>query len=537
MKKLLKWTGIVTGSLVVLAVVVIGILMIRTSRLLNQTYDVPVEVAFDEPDSATIEHGRQLVESFGCMGCHGEQLQGTVFGDSWLLFSAGGENLTRGEGGIGASYSDEDWVRAIRHGVAPDGRGLIIMPSFWFATLGRPDIEGIVAYLKSVEPVDSEIPEAHIGPFGSVLFTMAPLDGDFPLFSARAIDHSQPMVEPPPEGVNVEYGTYLARRCVGCHGDDLIGRDFDDVVSANLTALGKWSEDEFVHAAREGIVPDGRELSAAMPRWRFMTDDELSAVWSYLKTVPEVPTPELDSLRVAYIESGADSAVAERPERTATELLGATTTVAGNVLFEGDPPEMRRLPVDPVCGARATGVPHSEEVVVGDAGGLANVFVYVSAGIDEDFPAPSEPEVLDQRGCVYAPHVVGVQTGQYLEFHNSDLTMHNLHTRPRLSRPMNRGQVRGSGPIRTRFVEPEVMIEVTCDVHGWMTAYVGVVDHPYFAVTRSDGTFNFPARLPPGTYTISAWHERYGTSDQEVVITEETELSVAFAFSEEVAGF
>ena len=510
--------------------------MARASRILNQTYDVPVEVSFGEPDSATIAHGRQLVESFGCQGCHGEHFEGTVFGDSWWLFSAGGENLTSGAGGIGADYDDEDWVRAIRHGVAPDGRGLIVMPAFWFAALGRPDIEGIVAYLKSLEPVDNEIPETRIGPLGSVLFTQAPLDGDFPLISARAIDHAQPMVEPPPEGVTTEYGAYLARRCVGCHGDDLIGRDFDEVVSANLTALESWNREDFTHAVREGVVPDGRELSNAMPRWRYMTDDEVSAVWTYLRTVPEVATPRLDSLRLAVIESGSDSVAAAPPQRTTTELLGATTTLVGRALFEGEPPEMGRLPIDPVCGATGSGVPYSEEVVVGDGGGFANVFVYVSEGIDEDFPAPAEPVVLDQRGCVYSPHVVGAQVGQYVEFHNSDLTMHNLHTRPRLSRPLNRGQIRGSRPIRTRFIEPEVMVEVTCDVHGWMTAYVGVVEHPYFAVTRADGSFAFPARLPPGTYTITAWHERYGSEDQQVVITEGTELSVAFTFADASTG-
>lgn len=533
MKKLLKWSGIVTGSLVVVALLVVGILMIRAARLLDQTYDVAVDVAFAEPDSATIEHGRQLVESFGCQGCHGEFFEGTVFDDNWWTFSGGGENLTSGEGGIGGTYTDADWVRSIQHGVAPDGRGLAIMPSFWVASLGRPDIEAIVAYLKRVEPVDNEIPETRFGPLGSVLLTQIPLDGDFPIFSARAIDHSQPLAEPPPAGVTEEYGAYLTRRCVGCHGQDLIGRDFDDIVSANLTALGSWDMEDFTHAVREGVVPDGRELSNAMPRWRYMSNDEVAAVWAYVKAIPEVPTPVLDSLRIAAIESGRDSVAAARPERTVTELHGATTSVAGRVEFIGAPPQMGRLPIDPICGVTGAGTPYSEEVVVGDDGGLGNVFVYVSTGIDEDFPAPPEPRVLDQRGCVYTPHVVGVQSGQYLEFHNSDRTMHNLHTRPRFSRPMNRGHVQGAGPIRTRFVEPEIMVEVTCDVHGWMKAYVGVVDHPYFAVTREDGTFSFPTRLPPGTYTVTAWHERYGTQDHEVVIGEETELSLAFSFEAE----
>ena len=115
--------------------------------------------------------------------------------------------------------------------------------------------------------------------------------------SARVIDHEQRMAEPPPVGETAEYGAYLTRRCVGCHGDDLVGRDFDDVVSANLTALGTWSVEQFAHAVREGVIPDGRELSNAMPRWRYMSDEEISAVWTYMNTLPEVATPELDHSR------------------------------------------------------------------------------------------------------------------------------------------------------------------------------------------------------------------------------------------------
>lgn len=218
----------------------------------------------------------------------------------------------------------------------------------------------------------------------------------------------------------------------------------------------------------------------------------------------------------------------------ATVVDAATAgSINGTVSFTGTAPEPELIQMDaePSCQEQYTEGPFTETAVVNSNGTLANVFVYVKSGLEGmNFPAPSQSVVLDQQGCRYHPHVLGVQTNQTVVIRNSDDVLHNIHPEPVNSRPFNVGQpVQGMETERS-FDAAEIMIPVACDVHDWMSAYIGVVDHPYFAVTGTDGSFSLP-NLPPGTYTLEAWHELYGTQTMEVTVGEKESVDVEFSYS------
>ncbi len=184
---------------------------------------------------------------------------------------------------------------------------------------------------------------------------------------------------------------------------------------------------------------------------------------------------------------------------------------------------------DPVCAT--SGAPQmTEHFVVGAENGLENVIVSVKSGLGaRAFPPPAAPVVLDQKGCHYAPHVVAVQIGQSLEIANSDDTLHNVHAVPTINEEFNIGQpVKGMKNTFT-FKAREIAILLKCDVHGWMSAYVGVVEHPFFAVTAGGGRFTLEG-LPPGTYEVEAWHEKLGTQVQTVTVGEKATKDIGFTF-------
>jgi plastocyanin len=208
--------------------------------------------------------------------------------------------------------------------------------------------------------------------------------------------------------------------------------------------------------------------------------------------------------------------------------------VTGTVTIEGMPPmnEGIKMNADPVCLREAKGPQFQETFVVGSGGNtLGNVFVYVKDGLGNYvFDAPSGSVTLDQDGCRYHPHVFGIRVGQPLEIINSDPTLHNIHALPKGNKEFNTGQpIEGMKTTHT-FTAREVMVPFKCDVHGWMNAYVGVLDHPYFAVTKEDGKFDLKG-LPPGTYTIEAWHERLGTMTQSVTLAASESKDVMFSFN------
>jgi len=229
---------------------------------------------------------------------------------------------------------------------------------------------------------------------------------------------------------------------------------------------------------------------------------------------------------------GSQPGESSAPPPTVNPVDPATAgNIAGRVAFDGTAPraEPVRMDSDPNCARQGSGTT-DETVVVGTNGALQNVFVYVKDGLgDLRFPVRSAPAILDQKGCRYVPHVLGVQVGQQVEVLNSDPTLHNVHAVPTANREFNTGQpIQGMKHTHT-FSTKEVMVPFKCDVHGWMRAYIGVLDHPFFAVTGSDGSFTLEG-LPPGTYTVEAWHESLGTQTQTVTIGASESTDVAFSF-------
>ena len=212
-------------------------------------------------------------------------------------------------------------------------------------------------------------------------------------------------------------------------------------------------------------------------------------------------------------------------------VASAESKVSGKATLEGDAPKQRRLRMDadPVCAGSHDGPVLAEEVVVGENGGLQNVFVYVKDGLSGDFPAPSDPVVLDQKGCKYSPHVVGVQVGQPLQILNSDKTLHNVHGMPKTNAGFNFAMPKFVKKKDHQFDSVETMVAVKCDVHPWMSSYIGVVPHPFFAVTGPDGTFEIDG-LPPGEYTLEAWQEKLGTQEGKVTVAADGTATVDFTF-------
>ena len=223
---------------------------------------------------------------------------------------------------------------------------------------------------------------------------------------------------------------------------------------------------------------------------------------------------------------------AATPAPDAKRVDAATAgTIAGRVAFEGTvpPSPALRVDADPACAAQHPNGLSAETLVV-NSGGLENVFVYVKDGLGGYyFDTPTEPVTLDQKGCRYTPHVFGVRTGQAIEIVNSDPTMHNVHGAGKVNQQFNFAQVvQGVKNTRT-LTAPEVMMPFKCNVHNWMLAYAGVLPHPYFAVTANGGTFELK-NVPPGTYTIEAWHEKLGTASQTVTLAEKESKTVNFSF-------
>ena len=210
-------------------------------------------------------------------------------------------------------------------------------------------------------------------------------------------------------------------------------------------------------------------------------------------------------------------------------------TITGKASFTGSAPKkvQIRMDAEPDCMKLHTAPTFSQEVVVNANGTLAYVFVYVKSGLEgKTFEPPTGPVMLDQKGCVYKPHVVGARAGQTVSIANSDPTTHNIHPMPKINREWNQSQAASSPNLDKAFPRPEIMIPVRCNVHAWMKSYIGVVDHPYFAVTGDQGTFELK-NLPPGEYTLEAWHEKYGTQEQKVSVGPAATQAVEFTFKGE----
>jgi mono/diheme cytochrome c family protein len=297
-KKILKWIGIVLGSLIGLLLLTGVGLYAKAMAQVNKTYDVQVRLVEIPTDAESIEHGRHLVD-FLCAECHGDDLGGKpVFIDLPGLAIISTPNITSGQGSITADFTDEDWVRALRHGVKPDGKSVFVMRSMDYQYFSDKDLGNVLAYLKTVPPVAREIPPHKMTFPGRVLYGAGAFGN---LLAASVISHNNLPTSTVPAGVTAAYGEYLINinGCRGCHGAELAGATPPDpasMLAPNLTPgghLASWSEADFIQAFRTGIVPEGRRLIPQFMPWDYkgrMTDDELAAIFLYLQSLPALET-------------------------------------------------------------------------------------------------------------------------------------------------------------------------------------------------------------------------------------------------------
>jgi plastocyanin len=209
-------------------------------------------------------------------------------------------------------------------------------------------------------------------------------------------------------------------------------------------------------------------------------------------------------------------------------------SITGTVSFTGTPPvrEPFKMGVDKACMDPSGAPKLNDAILVSSTGALQNAFVYVKDGLDPSykFDVPSTPVTLDQRGCQYIPRIIGVRAGQAIDILNSDPTLHNVHALPRSNREYNLPEPTQGSHSKVVFTVPEVMVRFKCDVHAWMSAYVGVMANPFFAVTDANGSFSITG-LPPGTYTLEAWHEKLGTKTMTVTVGPHETQTASFTFA------
>jgi mono/diheme cytochrome c family protein len=247
-------------------------------------------------DTAAIERGKHLATAMGsCTYCHGPDLGGQMIQEPSLFGTLAAPNLTRGAGGLGTTFTDADWVRAIRHGIHPDGTSLLVMPSEAFVFMNETDLADLIAYLKQLPAVDRDMPSSRLGPLGRTLLVA----GQVSLITDRTPLLPFPAIVPP--GPTLEYGRYLAgyTGCIGCHGPGLSGGYVEGPPgappAANLTpdptGLANWTETDFDHALRRGVRKNGTPIDIFMPWPNFsgMTDIEVKALWLYVSSVPAKP--------------------------------------------------------------------------------------------------------------------------------------------------------------------------------------------------------------------------------------------------------
>lgn len=292
MRTVLKWIGILLGGLLGLALIALVLIYLMTEERLNRIYSVepemiPISMELSDPER---KYPEVMIEF--CRECHGPSLAGQVLEDDPMIVRLVAPNLTSGKGGIGSRYQDEDWLRALRHGVGTDGKSLLVMPSNIFHELSDEDLGYIIAYMKNLHPVDNELPEMTIRPMGRIFLLLEPF-----IIQATLIDHEGPRPASLEPAVSVEYGRYLTRVCADCHGQDFAG---GEQVGAgwNITTgseVGTWSEEDFIRTLRTGIAPDGDELDPEMMPTRILgmfTDAELQAIWLFLQSLPPVEVVE-----------------------------------------------------------------------------------------------------------------------------------------------------------------------------------------------------------------------------------------------------
>jgi mono/diheme cytochrome c family protein len=290
LKKILKSIGIITAALLLIVAIAYTIIYFNMERRMNKTYRFTASTLTIPTDSASIASGRHIASIKGCNDCHGANLAGTTMIDDFPLGRLSSRNLTRGEGGLSAGFTTEDWVRALEHGIDKNGKPLLFMPSHETTQMTKNDLASLIAYCKQVTPVNNHLPENKIGPVTRI---MAFVDR-MPLLSVEKIDHSKSLTEMVDTADAVAYGKYLSVPCMGCHKSNLKGGEpvapgFP--VVANITSTGRvgnWSEEQFLHTLRTGERPGDKPLNNEFMPWKMTAQystKEISPLYAYLKTL------------------------------------------------------------------------------------------------------------------------------------------------------------------------------------------------------------------------------------------------------------
>ena len=297
MNKILKWIGIGLGILVILVIVLAGAMFFIGGSKLTKTYEIQPAAVEIPNDEKSIERGAYLYAA-SCAGCHGDDLSGKTILDDPAIGYLPAPNLTAGQGGVSGSYSDNNFVSAIRHGVNPEGQGLLIMPSKAYWYFSGEDLGAIIAYIKTAPPVDNDPGVKALSPLGKIMLAAGAF-GE--AISADVVDHNAPLPVAPERGVTTAYGEYMVNTgdCATCHGADLAGAQSPEPgspFSSNLTTggiLAIWTAEDFIETMRTGVTPYGRQLDGNfMPYEDYsrLTDEDLTAMFLYLQSLPAQET-------------------------------------------------------------------------------------------------------------------------------------------------------------------------------------------------------------------------------------------------------
>jgi mono/diheme cytochrome c family protein len=290
LKKILKISGIVLGSVVLLALGYYAKVCIAVGNRLDKTYAVTPQPIHVPKDTASYALGGRLIKAKGCTDCHSSDMGGKVFIDDPALGYVIARNLTKGKGGLPQDFSTADWVLALKHGLDRAHKPLMIMPAHEYTHLSERDMGAIIAYCSTLPKVDRVLPESSVGPLGKVLTDLEQL----PLIPAEMIDHKRTLIKEIAPAVTVSYGEYIATACQGCHRKDMKGGEpiapgFP--VVADISSTGhpaSWTDEQFIHTLRTGKTPEGKVLNAADMPWTMtkeFTDIELKALHLYLKSI------------------------------------------------------------------------------------------------------------------------------------------------------------------------------------------------------------------------------------------------------------
>lgn len=283
MKRLLRWIGVGAGVLVVLGAVAYAVVYVMSERILGRHYDAPAGALTVPSDAASIAEGRRLATLRGCLGCHGKDAEGIVLFDDPLIARIVAPNLTRAV----RKYSDAELVTIIRHGLRPDGRSVVVMPSEEFVTLTDEDLGRIIAYMKTLPAVDGPDPAVSLGPLGRIGLVLGAYQTTAQIIAGMV---------PPPDTAQPQAaaGRYLARTtCAHCHGTDLRGASNPDFTAPALQIVAAYSPEAFTQFLRTGVALGGRELrvmsGVARKQLHDLSDDEIAALYSYLHAIPYAP--------------------------------------------------------------------------------------------------------------------------------------------------------------------------------------------------------------------------------------------------------